>query len=289
MKYLYGQIRSFRVILDGVIKMNTFQDNYFDFKIKSDLNLHYCGNREASIDHRYKHKQAAYLLTFVVSGEAVLTVRNKKYDLSTGDFCTFFPRSNASYITKSGVPWSIRWVTLTGDQLQELLPMLGFTPENPIIKVADPSEIERILEKLFVVTPKDDLRSKISALSLIYQLFSQLAKSSVSPIKNEVVADAAEYISRHYNRELTVESLAQRAFLNANYFSKLFTANVGITPQQLIIRTRMEKAKELLLYSELSAGEIASAVGFSDALYFSRAFKKYTGTSPSEFRKQKTR
>lgn len=268
--------------------MNTFQDNYFDFKIKGDLNLHYCGNREGSIDHKYTHKQDAYLLTFVVSGEAALTVGNKKLELSTGDFCVFFPESNASYITKSDVPWSIRWVTLTGALLQELLPMLGFTPENPIIKVTEPSEIERTLEKLFVITPKDDLKSKISALSLLYELFSRLAKSSVSPIKNEVIANAVSYISRHYNEKLTIESLSQRAFLNANYFSKLFTSNVGITPQQFIIRTRMEKAKDLLLYSELTAGEISSAVGFNDALYFSRAFKSYTGVSPSEFRNKKS-
>ena len=265
--------------------MNTFQDNYFDFKIKGDLNLHYCGNRVGSIDHRYTHKQNAYLLTFVVSGEALLTVNNEKVNIQTGDFCVFFPESNASYITKSDIPWSIRWVTLTGSQLQEMLPMLGFTPENPVLKVSEPTEIERILEKLFLVTPKDDLRSKISALSLLYEMFSRLAKSSASPIKNDVVADAVNFISRHYNEDLTVEFLSQRAFLNANYFSKLFAANVGITPQQFVIRTRMEKAKELLLFSELSVGEISSAVGFADALYFSRAFKRYSGVSPSKFRK----
>ena len=267
--------------------MNTFKDNYFDFKIKGDLNLHYCGNRVGSIDHKYTHKQDAYLLTFVVSGEAELTVGNKSFELSTGDFCAFFPQSNASYITKSDVPWSIRWVTLTGTQLQELLPMLCITKENPILKVSDPNQIEGILEKLFTLTPKDDLRSKISALSLLYELFSSLAKSSALPIKNETVADAVKYISRHYNDDLSIEFLSQRAFLNANYFSKLFTSNVGITPQQFIIRTRMEKAKELLTFSELNVGEISLAVGFSDSLYFSRAFKKYTGVSPSEYKNSK--
>lgn len=267
--------------------MNTFQDNYFDFKIKGDLNLHYCGNREKSIDHKYTHKQNAYLLTFVVSGEATITLNGKKSVLSTGDFCVFFPQSNVSYVTKPNVPWSIRWVTLTGTQLRELLPMLGFTPESPIIKVTEPTELEGILERLFVVTPKDDLRSKILALSLLYQLFSCLAKASVLPIKNEVIADAVGYIHRHYNEDLTVELLSKRAFLNMNYYSKLFTANVGLTPQQFVIRTRMEKAKELLRFSELTVGEISATVGFSDSLYFSRAFKKYTGVSPSEFRKSK--
>ncbi len=267
--------------------MNTFQDNYFDFRIKGDLYLHYCGNREKSIDHKYIHKQNAYLLTYVISGEAQLTVGDNQFNLSTGDFYVMFPNSNASYITKPFVPWSIRWVTLTGTQLKELIPMLGLTPEKPILKVVNSSEIEVTLEKLFFITLKDDLINKISALSLLYNLFANLAKSSVSPIKNNVIADAVGYISRHYNENITIEYLSKRAFLNSNYFSKLFSANVGITPQQFITRTRMEKAKELLLYSELTVAEISATVGFVDALYFSRAFKHYSGVSPLEFRKNK--
>lgn len=264
--------------------MNSFQDNYFDFRLHGDLNLHYCGNRVNSIDHKYVHRQNAYLLTYVVSGRALLTAHSREYTLSAGDFYVMFPESGASYVTESGLPWSIRWVTLTGTQLQEMLPLLGFTSQHPIVRVNDTSRIERLLEALFEKTMRADLKNKIAATSLLYELLSCLAQPSAVPVENAVIADAVGYISRHYHETISIHALAQRAFLNSNYFSKLFNSYVGITPQQFITRTRMEKAKELLAYTELTVGEIAVAVGFPDALYFSRAFRRYSGCSPSAFR-----
>lgn len=265
--------------------MNTFQDNYFDFRLQGELNLHYCGNREGSLDHKYVHRQAAYLLTYVVAGEACLTVNGKELPLSAGDVYVLFPESMASYVTAPGVPWSIRWVTLTGTQLEELLPMLGFTPETPIVKAAAPSKVEQLLQELFSKTVKADLRSKIAAMALLYELLSCLGPSSPS-LENTAIDDAVRYISRHYHEPITIHALAERAYLNSNYFSKLFTAQVGTTPQQFITYIRMEKAKELLRYTELTVGEVAATVGYSDALYFSRVFKRYTGMAPSAFRSE---
>ncbi len=265
-------------------RMNTFQDNYFDFRLQGDLNLHYCGNRVGSINHKYVHRQNAYLLTYVVSGCAALVAHGREYTLSAGDVYVMFPESGSSYVTQAGVPWSIRWVTLTGTQLQELLPLLGLTPESPVVRAVDPPRIERLLETLFDKTMRADLKSKIATTSLLYELLSCLAQPSAVPIEHAVIADAVGYISRHYHENISIHALAQRAFLNSNYFSKLFTSCVGITPQQFITRTRMEKAKELLAYTELTVGEIAAAVGFADALYFSRAFHRYAGRSPSSFR-----
>jgi AraC-like DNA-binding protein len=74
--------------------------------------------------------------------------------------------------------------------------------------------------------------------------------------------------------------------LNPNYFSKLFTASVGMPPSRFILKTRMEKAKKLLAFTHLSVGEIAAAVGFSDPLYFSRTFRRYAGLPPTEYRNQ---
>ncbi len=265
--------------------MNVFQDHFFDFHFSGDLNLLYCGNREHSIDHRYTHTQKAYLLTYVAEGRATLTAEGKKMPLKAGDFFVSFPASGASYTTKAGVPWSIRWVTLTGTQLDSLLPLMGFTPDRPILPVSNPAEVEEILKELFVIALKDDLKNKLSALSLLYELLSTVCASSASATHHKTVSGAVAFVSEHYgDKELTVEALAARAFLNTNYFSKLFTAHVGMPPSRFILKTRMEKAKKFLQFTQLSIASVARSVGFSDALYFSRTFRRYTGLSPSEFR-----
>lgn len=271
-------------MLNSVMRMNLFQDNYFDFQPHGELQLRYCGKRERSIDHKYEHRQAAYLLALVCEGDTVLKVGDRLYSLSKGDFYVMFPESHASYTTPPGTPWSIRWVTVTGSQMETLLPLLGLTPDNPVIRTSDFERAERLLEELFQRTMKADAYSKILAMSLLYELLACLSKQQAIPAEDSRIAEAVQYIFRHYAEEITVQKLANRAYLNNNYFSKLFTAQVGVTPQQLILRTRIEKAKELLLYTDMSVGEIAATVGFSDPLYFSRAFKRHNGVSPTELR-----
>ena len=264
--------------------MNVFQDNLFDFRLQGELTLHYCGCRQESINHRYVHRQNAYLITYVCEGEATLSVGGRRLSLGAGDAYVMFPESGASYTTAPRRPWSIRWVTVTGAQLQTLLPLLGFTEENPVHRVADPERVETLLKTLFNQAMKADVAGKIAGMALLYELFSCLAPRAAAPIQNSRIAEAVGYINRHYAEELSVNALAERVHLNGNYFSKLFTTQVGISPQRYIARLRMEKAKELLRYTELAVGEIAIAVGMADALYFSRAFKQYTGLSPSAYR-----
>lgn len=267
--------------------MNTFQDRFFHFGFRGDLNLLYCGNREKSIDHKYTHTQNAYLLTYVAEGRATLSIAGKKFPLKAGDFFVSFPASGASYATKAKIPWSIRWVTLTGSQLEELFPLMGFTPSQPILSAGNTAEAERILKELFDIALKDDLKSKLDALSLLYELLSSLTKASSAGAENPTVDKALAFISEHYgDPRLSVEFLAEQAFLNVNYFSKLFTAHTGLSPSRFILKTRMEKAKKLLLFTDLPVGQIASSVGFPDPLYFSRAFHRYAGLSPTSFRKE---
>ena len=70
-----------------------------------------------------------------------------------------------------------------------------------------------------------------------------------------------------------------------NYLSSLFSSVEGATIEQFYIQQRIEKVKELLVYGELSLGEIAYQLGFSSAAHLSNQFKKITGLTPGYFRK----
>ena len=84
----------------------------------------------------------------------------------------------------------------------------------------------------------------------------------------------------------TVADYAAEIHLSVDRFSHLFTEIIGVTPKQYLITTRIEAAKELLINSDLTVLQISEAVGTSNQNYFSRIFKKHTGLSPSEYRKQ---
>lgn len=92
------------------------------------------------------------------------------------------------------------------------------------------------------------------------------------------------HIERHLREPMTVEELAGLAHFHPNYFMQYFKSILGVSPIAYINRKRMEKARELLSGTSLSVTDIAEEIGL-ELYYFSRLFKKWTGFSPSEYRK----
>src|SRR5688500_9378097 len=81
--------------------------------------------------------------------------------------------------------------------------------------------------------------------------------------------------------------LSEELHYEYNYISNLFSSVEGITLEQYIIRQKIERAKELLFYDELTLSEIAHKLGYSSVAHLSGQFKKVTGFTPSELKKNR--
>lgn len=103
---------------------------------------------------------------------------------------------------------------------------------------------------------------------------------------HEIIAKAKYYISEHLTEELTVSNIAVSLYITPNYFSRLFKRVTKEGCNEYIVRKRIEKAKSLLDTTSLKIGEIALMVGYRDTNYFSLAFKKHTGKSPTKYREE---
>lgn len=95
-----------------------------------------------------------------------------------------------------------------------------------------------------------------------------------------------EYIEKNFQRDITLDDLSQLSSFNPSYISQLFRKKTGLTLTEFISRVRVRKAKELLLKSDMSIGEVAFSVGFQDQNYFSRVFKQVEAFTPREYRKK---
>ena len=99
---------------------------------------------------------------------------------------------------------------------------------------------------------------------------------------------ALDYIQSHYsNPDLNLNSLCSYLGISTSHFSSVFKEATGQTFMEVLIRTRMDKARELLENTTLKNYEIAEKVGFADPHYFSISFKKATGKSPTEYAREK--
>ncbi|MZQ85358.1 response regulator [Paenibacillus sp. 5J-6] len=93
------------------------------------------------------------------------------------------------------------------------------------------------------------------------------------------------YLEEHYMEDLSMEMIAKRYFFSPAYFSGLFKVQTSLTFTEFLLGLRIEKAKTFLGDSDRKVSEVAFAVGFRDAGYFTRIFKRETGLSPEEYRK----
>ncbi len=121
---------------------------------------------------------------------------------------------------------------------------------------------------------------------LVEILISYFVKHS-SPkniVSDERVAKILDYVNQNITRTISVEELADMACLTKSYLIRVFRQHLAITPLQYIIKKKIQYAQTLLLESEMSVQEIASAVDIHDVSYFIRLFKKNLGFTPQEYR-----
>ena len=99
------------------------------------------------------------------------------------------------------------------------------------------------------------------------------------------LGEALKYIRENYHKNLTLENVAQQIYISPYYLSHMFREELGITFVEYLTMVRMEEAKRLLADPALSVVAIASQVGYEDASYFSKVFKRYVGMSPNRYRR----
>jgi two-component system response regulator YesN len=127
--------------------------------------------------------------------------------------------------------------------------------------------------------------SREEACAVTEMFLSQMLGSQEENV-HDIVAKAKYYIAEHLTEELTVSNIAVSLYITPNYFSRLFKRVTKEGCNEYIVRKRIEKAKSLLDTTSLKIGEIAMMVGYRDTNYFSLAFKKHTGKSPTKYREE---
>ena len=141
--------------------------------------------------------------------------------------------------------------------------------------------------KLFYQWNKKNLWYMQNSFSVLYNIYAEAIKAeNKSYVKqNKLFSKIASYILENYTSSvINVADIANYAGISEVHLRRIFKSATNTTPIKYINYLRLEKAKNMLINSNYSVNEIALLVGFEDAYYFSRIFKKEFGISPSEYK-----
>lgn len=152
-------------------------------------------------------------------------------------------------------------------------------------KLDDTEKILDILEAVLELKKKKTLKATYEAEQLLDQafeaIFTEHLNSSVKT-NQQLIKEVVAYIHNSYHKNITLKTLAEYSGKKPDQLSYLFYQHMGIRPINYLIQYRLEQAIELLKDGDYTVQEVASLVGYSDPLYFSRIFKKHVGYSPSQ-------
>lgn len=145
--------------------------------------------------------------------------------------------------------------------------------------------IERCGDFQTMTTVFSTVEQTKSYLKNIFQTAIDLRETISQRKYSSLLKDARAYIEQHFdNEDISLNRVAASVNLSPNHFSTIFSQETGQTFIEFLTYVRMEKAKELLRATSMKTAEVAYAVGYKDAHYFSYLFKKTQECTPREFR-----
>lgn len=104
--------------------------------------------------------------------------------------------------------------------------------------------------------------------------------------ENDINYKITDLIEKNYKENLTSKKMATKLFVSESYFCRIFKKNFNHCFQNYLCMYRIEKAKILLRTTKDSISEISMEIGFNSFSFFTKMFKKYTGVTPSQYRKK---
>jgi transcriptional regulator GlxA family with amidase domain len=122
-------------------------------------------------------------------------------------------------------------------------------------------------------------------VSLLWQLWDE-PQNEVAPA-DTLLEELAAQIRSAPEQRWTLDDMARQAHLSRAQFTRRFRAAFRASPAQFVIQTRIDRARQLLLETDMTLDQIARALGYADAYFFARQFKQTTGQNPGALRRRR--
>ena len=225
-----------------------------------------------------------YYLMYIESGKLELWRDGEWKTAADGNIVIFPPRHHYRYRYDGKEPMSYLWVHFTGSYAERFLSECGLYPLPFFYPAKVNSKVASYFTKMFDIFESGHILRAQQTASALEQLLLNVALSVRAVGQERTLERSLEFIHSSYDREIKIPCLAKMEFLSNSRYISVFRDRFGMSPSEYIINLRMNVACQLLKSTDMTVKQIAAAVGYSDPHFFSKLFKKKTGSSPREYR-----
>ena len=226
-----------------------------------------------------------YAFSLKLEGETIYTSKSKKYFSNIENLIMI--SKNSEYTYTSTEPGECIMIEFDADFENQNFDFLAFK-----LSKKSQYEISRLFTYMSSVWKTKRNNYLLKCKSIFYEILSEIKIENEQSYTNKnltkIIEPSIDYMSFHYEDvNISLESLAQLSGISTIYFRKIFFKVYKTSPIKHLINIRINKAKEFLRGDYISISDIAELTGFASVYTFSKTFKKETGLSPTEYRKNK--
>ncbi|SFM13508.1 AraC family transcriptional regulator [Marinobacter zhejiangensis] len=243
--------------------------------------------RKALGHHMHREHHRDNLLIYCTDGRAFLNIEGSPYTAEAGDLVLLPAGVSHRYTADPDNPWTIHWVHYTGPLAEAFHRYMGFSDSVRVLHLGQQPRVLVDFNGLLsvqqtgfrskgLVHAANRLRQLLTAIPLTLDASRNAQQTDLDTIHN--------FMREHLEERITLEQLAELVGLSAAHFATRYRAQTGTTPIQHFLHLKVERACQLLDTSNQSFAQISASLGYDDAYYFSRLFKKVMGQSPSHYR-----
>jgi AraC-like DNA-binding protein len=261
--------------------------SYLDSNVS--LTPYYCGHHTCPQGHYYGPiTRDHYLIHYVLKGKGIFQIGKETYHLEKGQGFLICPNDITYYKADDNDPWEYRFFGFHGIDAEACLNRAKLNSDNPVFIHNTDDKLFKLLDQMLEIENMIKGRD-IMFTGLLYQFLSILIEDSDSSLetenrKEQYVKKAITFIHRNYSNKTIISEIARFVRLERKYLTSVFKSVLGISPQEYLIKFRINRACQLMANKALTIGDIARSVGYNDPFLFSKIFKKFKGCSPKEFR-----
>jgi len=221
-----------------------------------------------------------YLLHYIISGKGTYITPASAFDVNAGQIFVIFPGEVTTYAADNLDPWHYYWVGFESSVGLEDI----FTSY-----IIDAQECAHIFHAIVNNSPSIG-KKEWYVSGKIYELLTFLGSRGDNGSNNRdyrYIQLAVEYIAANYREKINIADLAKHLSLSHSYFTRIFRAYMGKTPQRYLVDFRLDKAAEHLSTMQCTRAEAANEAGYTDIVNFSRMFSRKFGVPPCVYRSEK--